>query len=106
SLTSAKRKLSVSLGFGIPLVVLSMAEMMLHVHMLPPQFSNWVQLILATPVVLYGAAGFFKRAFTLLKSFSANMDTLIATGVGVSYLWSVGITFLGLSGVYPVYFET
>jgi Cu+-exporting ATPase len=108
------RRLWVCAAFALPLLVLGMAEMMPAwrvTHWLPVSAWAWVQLALATPVVLWGGAPFFARARDSLRNSSPNMFTLIALGVGTAYAWSLFATLLpGLvpaasaHGV-PVYFE-
>jgi len=53
----------------------------------------WTQLILTTPVVLWGGLPFFKRAWDSLKNRSPNMFTLVAMGTGVAYLYSAAAVF-------------
>ncbi len=76
--------------------------------------SNWLQLILATPVVLWAGWPFFERGWASLKTRNLNMFTLIAMGTGVAWLYSViGTLMPGLfpasmrthDGSVPVYFE-
>jgi Cu+-exporting ATPase len=76
---------------------------------------NWVELALATPVVLWGAFPFFQRFFQSLKTWNLNMFTLIGLGVGVAYGYSlVGVLAPGLfpesfrdahTGSVALYFE-
>jgi Cu+-exporting ATPase len=75
---------------------------------------EWVELLLATPVVLWAGWPFFLRGWQSLVNRSLNMFTLIALGVGVAYLYSVvavlapGIfpaSFRGPDGLVAVYFE-
>ena len=54
--------------------------------------SNWVQLVLATPVVLWAGWPFFERGWQSIVNRSLNMFTLIAMGVGVAWLYSVVAT--------------
>jgi Cu+-exporting ATPase len=74
----------------------------------------WFELVLTTPVVLWGGSFFFVRGWQSLVNRSLNMFTLIALGVGVAYLYSVVATvfpgmfpesFRSESGVVAVYFE-
>jgi Cu+-exporting ATPase len=74
----------------------------------------WLQLLLATPVVLWGGWPFFVRGWQSVVNRSLNMFTLIALGVAVSYVFSVIATlfpdifphsFRGHGGSVPVYFE-
>jgi P-type Cu+ transporter len=77
------------------------------------EFSNWVQLILATPVILWAGWPFFKRGYYSVKRMSLNMFTLIALGTGVAWLYSVVATVapgifpaaFGEGGAVGVYFE-
>ena len=55
--------------------------------------SMWIQFALATPIVLWCAWPFFQRAWTSVLNRSPNMFTLIALGVGASYLYSLVATF-------------
>jgi Cu+-exporting ATPase len=75
----------------------------------------WLQLLLATPVVLWGAKPFFERGWRSLVNRHLNMFTLISLGVGIAYAYSVvAAIFPGLlppaatnaSGMVPVYFES
>lgn len=83
-------------------------------HFLMSPLARWLQLTLATPVVLWAGWPFFQRGWTSIKNKSLNMFTLIALGVGVAYLYSLGITlfpsyfsglFKGASENLEVYFE-
>src|SRR6185503_4756630 len=84
-------------------------------HPLQPLISNWAQLILATPVVLWAGWPFFVRgAQSLLVTRNLNMFTLIALGIGVAWIYSVVATvapelfppaFRGHGGAVAVYFE-
>ena len=106
------RRFWVSLVFTVPLLFLAMAPMFsmaFHFAALP-----WVELALATPVVLWCGWPFFQRGWTSLVNRSTNMFTLIALGVGVAYLYSLAAVlapsrFLagpnGMEGQPDVYFE-
>ena len=82
---------------------------------LPPMLSNWAQLVLATPVVLWAGWPFFVRGARSIASRNLNMFTLIALGTGVAWTYSVVATvapglfppeFRGHDGAVAVYFET
>jgi Cu+-exporting ATPase len=99
------RRFWVCLCLTIPLLVIAMGEM----HGL-----GWLQLALATPVVLWGGWPFFQRGWASIVHRSPNMFTLIATGTGVAYLYSVVAalapdifpeSFRGHGGAVSVYFE-
>ncbi|MDQ3001982.1 MAG: heavy metal translocating P-type ATPase [Fibrobacterota bacterium] len=85
------RRFWISLGLTLPLVLIAMG------HMIPGRpFENllmgtqrWIELMLATPVVLWGGWPFFVRGWQSVVNRSPNMFTLIALGTGVAYLYSL-----------------
>ncbi len=86
------RRFWVSLALSLPLVGLAMSEMIVgsRIHdALGARLLGWVQLVLASPVVLWGAWPFFQRGWASIVNRSPNMFTLIAMGTGVAYLYSV-----------------
>ncbi|HVJ81937.1 MAG TPA: heavy metal-binding domain-containing protein, partial [Planctomycetia bacterium] len=84
------RRLKVAVALGLPVFALAMAEMIPGLHgRINPQLSGWLQLLLATPVVLWCAWPFFVRGWNSVLAKSPNMFTLIALGVGAAYLYSV-----------------
>jgi len=99
----------------VPVAALEMGGHLTNLHMLLGQrLSNWVQLVLATPVVLWAGWPFFVRAWASLKTRNLNMFTLIAMGTGVAWIYSIVGTLLpdlfpaGMresDGSVPVYFE-
>ena len=103
------------LVLGLPVVVLAMGHMIAGVeHLVSAATLNWLQLILATPVVIWCGLPFFERGWRSLTSRHLNMFTLIAIGTGAAYLFSLVATLApGLfpatmkdaSGTVPVYFE-
>ncbi|HSB74819.1 MAG TPA: heavy metal translocating P-type ATPase [Terriglobales bacterium] len=108
-----KRRFWVSVALSVPLVALAMAGMAVHTA-LGPRRLNWVELLLATPVVLWAGWPFFQRGWASVVNRSANMFTLISLGIGVAYLYSVVATFVpqilpasfrGMDGAAHVYFE-
>ena len=110
------RRLWVSAGAAIPLLILTMAPMLgLPIRLwLGETFTLYLEFALATPVVLWAARPFFHRGWTSIKTWNLNMWTLIMIGVGAAYLYSTIATFLpglfpaGLQmpgGHMPVYFE-
>jgi P-type Cu+ transporter len=96
---------------------MAMAEMVVGApvsHLLSGRLLTWVQLVLATPVVLWGGWPFFARGWASIANRSLNMFTLIAIGTGTAYGYSVIATlfpslfpqdFRGHSGETAVYFE-
>jgi Cu+-exporting ATPase len=115
-LVSMMQRLRLSLAFGVPLLVLAMLHMATPLqHSINENKVAWLQLLLASPVVLWGGLPFFQRAIASVKFRSPNMFTLIGMGVGVSYLYSAVATFWpelfpgslrGPHGQPAVYFES
>jgi Cu+-exporting ATPase len=109
------RRFWIGLVLTLPVFALEMGGHLTNLHMLlSGQMSNWIQLVLATPVVLWCGLPFFQRGWTSLRTRRLNMFTLIAMGVGVAWLYSVvavvapGLfppAFLNADGSAPVYFE-
>ncbi len=85
-LAAMTRRLAVGAVLTAVLMVLPFSGAALH-----PAFG-WLQLALATPVVLWGAAPFFERAWASIVNRSLNMFTLVGLGIAVSYLYSVAAT--------------
>jgi Cu+-exporting ATPase len=73
-------------------------------RLLPHGWMNWIQLALATPVVLWGGWPFFVRGWASIVNRHLNMFTLIALGVGAAYAYSVIATLV--PGVFPASFRT
>ena len=53
---------------------------------------NWVQLVLAAPVIVYSGAQFYRGAWAAVRHRNADMNTLIAVGTGVAFVYSVVVT--------------
>ena len=103
-LIDMKRRLWFALTLAFPVVVLDMGGHLSGANWLAPQVSNWLQLVLATPVALGAGWPFFVRAAASIRTGNLNMFTLIATGVGVAWLASVVATVA--PGVFPHAFHT
>ena len=73
-------------------IVLALAMFGQHVAAIPVEARTWIELLLTTPVVLWAAWPFFVRWWQSLRNRSPNMWTLIGTGVGAAYLYSVVAT--------------
>ena len=114
-LVDMTRRFWVGAAFGLPLVLLAMGHMLPAVAaLLPAGLSAWLQLVLATPVVLWAGWPFFRRGWTSLVTRRLNMFTLIALGTGAAYLHSLTATlapglfpdtFRMADGTVEVYFE-
>src|SRR5262245_4862378 len=109
------RRFWIGLALTLPVLALEMGGHLTNLHILLGQrLTNWLQLALATPVVLWAGWPFFVRGWASVTARSLNMFTLIAMGTGVAWTYSVIATlFPGLfpatlrhgDGAVPVYFE-
>lgn len=90
-LQSMTRRFWVGAALSLPLLILTMGEMVgLPVHRwLSPAAFQWLQFSLATPVVLWGGWPFYVRGVKSLIHRRLNMFTLIALGTGAAYLYSI-----------------
>jgi Cu+-exporting ATPase len=88
-----RRRFWISLALATPVVLVSMIP--------PLQFMywQWFCLVLATPVVFWGAWPFHKAAWKSLRHGTTTMDTLISMGSLAAYLWSVWALFFGGAGL-------
>ncbi|HSL82463.1 MAG TPA: heavy metal translocating P-type ATPase [Thermoanaerobaculia bacterium] len=107
------RRFWVSAALSVPVLALAMARPFWERWVLP-EVLGWLELALATPVVLWGGWPFFVRGWQSLVHRSLNMFTLIGLGVGVAYLyslvaqlvpWIFPASFRGEAGEVAVYFE-
>ncbi|MGH9545336.1 MAG: heavy metal translocating P-type ATPase [Terriglobales bacterium] len=110
------RRFWVSVALTAPLLLITMGHLIpgMPARLVPACWQPWIELLLATPVVLWGGAPFFQRGWTSLVNRSTNMFTLIAMGTGVAYLYSLVATvfpqmfpasFREAGGTPGVYFE-
>jgi len=90
-LADMTRRFWIALALSAPVVALEMGG---HVIALPfrESLSNWIQLLFSTPVVLWAGWPFFARGWQSIRGRSLNMFTLIALGLGASWLYSVVAT--------------
>src|SRR6266699_1913242 len=104
-LADMTRRFWIALVLTLPVLALEMGGHLTNLHVLLGQnWSNWLQFVLATPVVLWGGAPFFVRGWQSLVTRNLNMFTLIAMGIGVAWLYSV-VAIL-LPGVFPPAFRS
>jgi len=109
------RRFWVGLALALPVFVLEMGSHIFDFgHLIGGTASSWIQLVLATPVVLWAGWPFFVRGLQSLVNRSLNMFTLIAMGTGIAWLYSMVATlapglfppaFRGHDGAVAVYFE-
>ena len=108
------RRLWVSAGLAVPLLILTMGTEFLGLHLVDPTYSPWIQLLLTAPIVLWAGSPFFTRGWTSIITRKLNMFTLIAIGVGAAFAYSLVATFAPQlfpdtfkmhGGMVPVYYE-
>jgi Cu+-exporting ATPase len=100
------RRFWVSVALTAPALLLAMGEYLpgqIVESLIPGSAMNWIQLALATPVVLWGGWPFFVRGWQSVVNRSLNMFTLIALGVGVAYVFSVVAT--AVPSLFPASFR-
>lgn len=84
------RRFRIGTALTIPVFALEMGGHLTNLnHLLGQQMSNWIQLVLGTPVVLWAGWPFFVRAVASVKHRSLNMFSLIALGTGAAWLYSI-----------------
>ena len=116
-LEDMSRRFWVCLALSAPLLLMAMSAMIPGQplsHLVSGRAAVWIELALATPVILWGGLPFFARGWASIVNRSPNMFTLIAIGTGAAYLtsvvatlfpWIFPDTFRGHGGEVPVYFE-
>jgi Cu+-exporting ATPase len=114
-LADMTRRFWIGLALTLPVFTLEMGSHLTDLHMwLGSQASNWIQLALATPVVLWAGWPFIERGWASVRTGNLNMFTLIAMGTGVAWAYSIVATLLPglfpaafrtMDGAVPVYFE-
>ncbi|WP_323801343.1 heavy metal translocating P-type ATPase [Parasphingorhabdus sp.] len=101
-----RRRFWISAAFSLPLFLYAMGDMIPgqpFQSWFDPAIATWIQLLLASPVVLWGAWPFFVRAVQSLRTMNLNMFTLIGLGVVVAYGFSLVATFF--PGLFPSAFR-
>ena len=105
-LADMTRRFRSSLAFTVPLVIVAMGR---HIpglalgRWLSPGLLSWIELALATPVVLWGGWPFFQRAWVSVRTWRLNMFTLIGLGVAVAWVYSLVATLA--PGLFPAAFR-
>lgn len=100
-LTDFTRRMWISAAAAVPLIVLTMGELVALPlrDWIGHQVAGYLEFVLATPIILWAALPFFKRGADSVVNRSPNMWTLISLGVAAAYLYSLVATFL--PGVFP-----
>jgi P-type Cu+ transporter len=105
-LADMARRFWAGLVLTVPLLAVAMSDLIPGQplqHALSSRVRGWVQLVLATPVVLWAGWPFFERAWASVVHRSPNMFTLIAIGTGMAYAYSVVATVA--PGLFPPAFR-
>jgi len=103
-LTDMRKRFWIGLALTLPVFALEMGSHIFDLHRyISGTLSNWIQLVLATPVVLWAGKPFFERGWASLKTRNLNMFTLIAMGTGVAWLYSIVATLA--PGIFPEAFQ-
>ena len=100
------KKFWLALALSIPVFIIAMSDMVSFLRLdalASKSVWNWVEFVLATPVVFYSGWSFFKRGYSSIIRRSPNMWTLITIGVGAAYLFSV-LAIL-VPGLFPSQFK-
>src|SRR6266545_1571127 len=85
-----RRKFWIAAVLSLPVLIISMSHGRIAAFNFPG--VAWIELILATPVVVYCGAQFYRGAWAALRHRAADMNTLIAIGTGTAYLYSLAAT--------------
>lgn len=104
-LVDMSRRFWISAVVTVPLVILAMGGVvgLSFEWLASPRVLSWAELVLATPVVLWGGWPFFVRGWQSVTNRSLNMFTLIALGTGVAYAFSIVATML--PDIFPASFR-
>jgi Cu+-exporting ATPase len=87
------RRFWMGTALTVPVFALEMGGHLFNIHhLIAQQTSNWIQLLLGTPVVLWAGWPFFTRAVASVRNRSLNMFSLIALGTGAAWLYSIVAT--------------
>ena len=101
-LVDFSRRLWIALAFSIPLLILTMTPyigVMALRDFFGERLSLWIELVLATPVILWSGWPFFARGYTSFRTMNLNMFSLIGMGVGAAYIFSIVAVLL--PGIFP-----
>ena len=113
-LADMTRRFWISVALTVPLMVIEMSGMMAGRSVVPASARTWIELALATPVVLWAGWPLLVRGWESIVNRSLNMFTLIGMGVGVAFGYSLFAaifpnlfpdSFRAADGTVPVYFE-
>jgi len=100
------RRFKAGVVLSVPLVYIAMGGLIPAIapeKFIPMEMLKWLELILATPVVLWGGWSFFVRGWKSIVTWNPNMFTLIGLGVAIAYVYSLVAALL--PGIFPAVFR-
>jgi Cu2+-exporting ATPase len=100
------KKFWIALVLSVPVLIIAMSEYVSFINfesIAPKKVWNWIEFVLATPVLFYSSWDFFRRGWSSIIRWMPNMWTLISIGVGAAYIFSV--VALLLPGIFPPQFK-
>ena len=100
------RKFWIAAALTLPVFIIAMAHWIPGFSiekLIPKNISKWIEFALTTPVVLWAGGMFFTKAWRSVKTWNLNMFTLIATGVGAAFIYSVVAVIA--PGIFPESFR-
>jgi Cu2+-exporting ATPase len=100
------KKFWIALILSVPVLIIAMSEYVPFINfelLAPKKVWNWIEFVLATPVLFYSSWDFFKRGWSSIVRWMPNMWTLISIGVGAAYVFSV--VALLFPGIFPPQFQ-
>jgi len=100
------KKFWIALILAVPVLIIVMSEFIPFLNpesIAPEKVWNWIEFVLATPVLFYSSWDFFRRGWSSIVRWTPNMWTLISIGVGAAYIFSV--VALLLPGIFPPQFQ-
>ncbi len=106
---SLRLKFIFSTVIAVITMLLGMKDMIPILKELPLKYNsiiNYTMFVLTTPVLFWAGEQFFRGAYAEAKHFSTNMDTLVALGTSVAYIYSTVVTFFSIHASAHVYFDT
>ncbi len=104
-----KLKFIFSVIIAVITMLLGMKDMIPLLKDIPSRYNdiiNYTMFVLTTPVLFWAGDQFFRGAYAEARHFSTNMDTLVALGTSVAYIYSTVVTFFSLHAAAHVYFDT
>ena len=100
------KKFKVAVWLSVPVLFIAMSDYIPFINLesiAPKKVWNWIEFLLATPVLFYSSWVFFKRGWSSIVRWAPNMWTLISIGVGAAYIFSIFALFVPF--IFPEQFQ-